>query len=55
MKTIKYQCTDCPGQTDVDENIHTSAWHYVECDCGEKMLPFDDADLETMDIYDEHD
>ena len=52
---ILYKCTDCPGEQEVDEEIHRSAWHYIDCDCGENMVPADESDLETMDIYDEHD
>lgn len=51
---ILYDCTSCDASQLIDEGIHNSAWHYVECDCGEKMLPANQNDLETMDIYDEY-
>jgi len=54
-KTILYKCTECQGEQDVKDTTHKSAWFYIECDCGEKMMPANQSDLETMDIYDERD
>lgn len=54
-KTILYKCSDCQNEKNISESDHTSAYTYVQCGCGEKMMPVNKEDLETMDIYDEYD